>query len=199
MRAPSARGKRSFTYSIIILLVISIFVLGYLFYFVPYNKKNVQNNGFLILRTIAANIKNATEGRATFYGNLYKTAMRSPVEQREETIDRLLDQNNVLAKVNIFPSAFRGTRDSSATEIRMGNGSLVVSVAGAQGQDSAEFIESIDRFLDPFLSTQKTELFQSYVFGKLSSQRSELIYHDDELPLRTDIGLDSLLPEFGED
>ncbi|HYJ38551.1 MAG TPA: hypothetical protein VEV87_08030, partial [Chitinophagaceae bacterium] len=85
------------------------------------------------------------------------------------------------------------------TKIRMGNGSLVVSVAGAQGQDSAEFIESIDRFLDPFLSTQKAELFQSYVFGKLSSERSELIYHDDELPLRTDIGLDSLLPEFGED
>ncbi len=199
MRVPSARGRRSFTYSIIILLVISIFVLGYLFYFIPFNKKTVQNNGFLILHTIAANIKNATDSRATFYGNLYNTSLAKPPEERKATIDTLLSENNVLVKVNIFRGASKVSRESAATEVRMGNGSFVVSVAGTAGQDSAEFIEPIEHFLDPFLSTQKTELFQSYVLGKLGAQHSELIYNDDELALRNDIGLDSLLPKIGED
>jgi hypothetical protein len=199
MRSTSARGKRSFTYSIIILLVISIFVLGYLFYFIPNNKKTVQDNGFLILRTIAANIKNATDSRSTFYGNLYKTSIAKPPEERKATIDTLLMENNVTAKVKIFRGAAKETRDSAETELRIGNGSFVVSVAGTAGQDSAEFIEPIEHFLDPFLSTQKSELFNSYVFGKLGRERSELIYNDEELALRNDIGLDSLLPKLGED
>ncbi len=195
----SARGKRSFTYSFIILAVISIFVLGYLFYFIPNNKKTVQNNGFLILQTIATNISNATDGRVTFYANIFESAIERTGNVREKAIDTLLRENKVDAKFKFFRKPAKNKNDSIETESRIQDARLIVSVWNKSRTDSAVFIEKIDNFLEPFISTQKSELFNSYLFGKLGPGKSELIYKDDEISLRSDVGLDSLMPKLGED
>ena len=199
MRVLSARGKRSFTYSFIILAVISIFVLGYLFYFIPNNKKTLQNNGFLILQTIATNIGNATEGRTTFYSNIFESAIERSPDQSGNSIKMLLRENKVAADfIHIKKGGLNRNVDSIKAKSRIEEGKLIVSVWNKPHTDSVEFTESIERFLRPFISTQKTELFNHYLFGKLGPTKSELIYKDEEIPLRSDVGLDSLLPKLGE-
>ena len=200
MRVLSSRGKRSFTYSFIILAVISIFVLGYLFYFIPNNKKTLQNNGFLILQTIANNITNASNARVTFYTNIYESAMAREVALRKTTINTLLKENKVDTTFEYFASKQQAVNiDSLQTQSRIEEGKLIVSVRNQPKTDSVDFTERIDRFLGPSISTQKSELFTYYVFGKLGPSKSELVYKDEEIPLRSDLELDSLLPKLAED
>ena len=198
MAVLTSKGKRSFTYSIIILGVISIFVLGYLFYFIPNNKKTLQNNGFLILQTIATNISNATDGRATFYANIFESALERDDNVRAQAIDTLLRENKVDAKFKFFTKHLKGKNDTIETESRIEDARLIVSVWNRPRTDSAVFIEKIENFLEPFIATQKSELFSNYLFGKLGPGKSELIYKDYEIPLRSDVGLDSLLPKLGD-
>ena len=193
----SARGKRSFTYSFIILIVISIFVLGYLFHFIPQNKRTVENNAFLILQIISENIKKAVDARATFYTNNYNKVKELPEAERKSTIEELIKANNIDADVQFHLKASKGQRDSVKAYTRIGNGNLNVAVAAKPGADSVEYIEAMDSFLQPFLSSQKKELFRTYIIGKLDTKPSELIYSDEEIALRSDVGLDSILPKMG--
>src|ERR1700730_4467789 len=85
----SAKRMKSLTYSIIILLVLSGFLLGYFFYYIPHNTETVQKNGFLILKTIAGSIRDKNDGRLHFYENIYKNA------ENPKEVDSLLDDNNI--------------------------------------------------------------------------------------------------------
>src|SRR6185436_5921538 len=117
--------------------------------------------------------------------------------QRKSTIEELIKANNIDADVHMHLKASIGQRDSVKAYTRIGNGDLNVAVAGKPGTDSVEYIEAMDAFLQPFLSSQKKELFRTYIIGKLNTKPSELIYSDEEIALRSDVGLDSILPKMG--
>jgi len=182
----SSKGKRSFTYSIIILFILGIFASGYIFYFMPHNRETIHKNGFLILQAISTNVENAAKSRVTFYTNLIKNS-----NGEKETIDTLIKKNNIEADVKIIE-----LNDSVIKSLQIADGKLVASI-NFSGKKIIQVSESIDKFLEPLLSSQKSELFELYTLQKINGNRSELIYQDEELAIRTDIGADSLLPKAG--
>jgi len=177
----TSRGKRSFTYSVIILFVLGVFALGYLFYFIPHNRKTIHKNGFLILRTIATNIENAASSRETFYTNLVKNS-----DGKKLTIDTLLKKNNVEAHLKIVP------QDSIVEGVQITEDTLTVSVVFSNS--IIQFSESTHEFLKPLFSSQKSELFSSYTLQQIKGGNPKLIYHDSALAARADVA-DSLVPK----
>lgn len=201
MAFKTAKARKSLTYSIIILLIISLSLLSYFYYFIPANRKTIHKNGFLILQTIAANITESINSRMTLDTNFYNNAVsknnaldEGARKQRQQTITALLKENNIDARVMISALPL-DTRGLDTTEIRVEEGKLMVSLFSSALREKVTFTEPLHRLLDPILSIQKSELFQSYLLGKMTGNKTELLYHDQELALRSDRGIDSLLPK----
>jgi hypothetical protein len=196
----TSRGKRSFTYSVIILFILGVFALGYLFYFVPHNRKNIHKDGFLILRTIVTNISNGVASRSTNYVNWITNGkgLKRPIDsiftdkniqsidiqvkRKDSTFARLLiDGDRVI--VSADTTDFKGPADST---YRQRLKDSVVQVT-----------ESVDQFFKPildfFLPSQKTELFELYALQKIDGKSTRFLYNDTALALRLDVA-DSLLP-----
>lgn len=195
----TAKTKRSFTYSAVILLVISIFILTYWYYFIPSNRKTIHKNGFLILQTIAGNINDLSSIRKSLFSNFYENALsktnRNPqlTTKRESIIDSLLKDNKLLnAKVKVRKMK---VVDKAADDIRVEDGKLLVSIIDDRLKEKAEFSEDITPLLESILSTKRSELFKSYLLGKMNDSITELLYYDKDLAVRSDKGIDSLLPK----
>ena len=92
----TAKAKRSFTYSVVILLVISTFILTYWYYFVPNNRKTIHKNGFLILQTIAGNIGELSDSRRYLYKSYYKTVLSKNNGRNQSKKTREKDINALL-------------------------------------------------------------------------------------------------------
>jgi hypothetical protein len=198
MAFKTPKTKRSFTYSAVILLVISIFIITYWYYFIPNNRKTIHKNGFLILQTIAGNISDLSDTRLSLYRNFYRNALsktnRNPhtEKNRETIIDSLLKDNKVNATVSI--SEIRSI-DKHPPEVRIEHGKLLVLIVNDTLKEKVEFSENIDPLIESILSTQRSELFRLYLLGKMNHNITELLYYDKELAIRSDKGIDSLFPK----
>lgn len=202
MAFKTAKTKRSFTYSAVILLVISIFILTYWYYFIPNNRKTIHKNGFLILKTIAHNIEERVNSRVSLYQNFYKNSQtvedtQDEQEQKakEKIIQSLLQENKIDATVTLTEM---GSITKDTFEVRIENAKLIISLFNDSLCEKVEFFENNDSLLESILSTQRSELFSSYLLGKMKDTVTELLYYDKELAIRSDKGIDSLLPK-GED
>lgn len=219
----SPKLKKSITYTGFILLVLTVFLLGYFFYFIPKNRQTIHNNGFVILKTIIANIKNKTEGRKYLYSNFYKNVYNDSFLNKKnkitlnsknvnaskvklDSISNLLEENNIRAKfkydttksVAKFTSQIinpGNNRDSIISKLNFEKEDFVFSVEKMAKNDSLIFYEAAEDFLQPILSTQKDELFGFYALLKIEGKESKLLYHDEEFGIRTDATLDTLLPK----
>jgi hypothetical protein len=199
MAFKTAKTKRSFTYSAVILLVIGIFILTYWYYFVPNNRKTIHKNGFLILKTIADNIEEMTNSRVSLYQNFYKNSLsvndsqnKQEEEAKKQIIQSLLKENKIDATVN-FTEMDSIAQDS--VDIRIENGKLFVSLFKDSLNEKVEFCENSDSLLESILSTQRSELFKSYLLGKMKDTATGLLYCDKDLAIRSDKRIDSLLPK----
>jgi hypothetical protein len=199
MAFKTAKTKRSFTYSAVVLLVISIFILTYWYYFIPNNRKTIHKNGFLILKTIADNIEDLAESRVSLYQNFYKNALsaddrqnKQKKEAKEKIIRGLFKENKIDATVELTEEKAKPT---NSVEVRIEQAKLIISLFNDSLKEKVEFTENNNPLLETILSTQRSELFRYYLLGKMKDSVTELLYCNNELAIRSDKGIDSLLPK----
>ena len=199
MAFKTAKTKRSFTYSAVILLVISSFILTYWYYFIPNNRKTINKNGFLILKTIADNIEDLANSRVSLYQNFYKNSLsvndsqdQQEKEAKENIIRGLLKENKIDATVVLTELK---AMPADSVQIRIENGKLIISIFNDSLKEKVEYTENNNPLLESILSTQRSELFRSYLLGKMKDTLTELLYCDKELAIRSDKRIDSLLPK----
>jgi len=199
MAFKSAKTKRSFTYSAVILLVISIFILTYWYHFIPNNRKTIHKNGFLILKTIADNIQDLADSRVSLFQNYYKNSLsvndsqdKKEKDAKENIIRGLLKDNNIDATVDLNEVK---VKPKDSVEIRIENAKLVISIYNDSLKEKVEYTENNNPLLESILSTKRSELFSSYLLGKMKDTITELLYCDKELAIRSDKRIDSLLPK----
>lgn len=201
-----SKPKRSLTFSIVILLILSIFLSGYFYYFIPLNKDAIQKNGFLILQTIATNIKEKSSSHLTLFQNFYVNTKN--YKGKIDTIEKLLKQNEVEATVDNKPvSGSRPIRsrllnnnanlpDSLFYLAEITKGYFINAFTKPYYTDSIIISEPLESFLSPILTSQKSELFESYLLlGQEEGKKAQLVYKDADLGIGSDIIVDSLLPQ----
>lgn len=192
MKVPNLFPKGRFPISIPVILLIAVFFIGYYFYYIPVNKAEVQENGFLILE----NIKTSIIDRNTDLQNLYKNITESA--NQKTNIDSLLKKNKVEGKpvsFNQFVAAEKGGDGAYSASRR---GEFIQTVISKDGftylnknkSDSSAILLSAESVLQPILKSQETELFQSYA---LVDKKDGIIYKDPTLSIVYNIPLDSLL------
>ena len=186
------KGKRSFTYSTIIVFILVVFALGYLFYFIPRNKSTLQKNGFIILRTISANFDSAVAARINLFGNFVRSPnstrrSNEATQSRTNTIKRLLDENEINGSILIR----HASKDSVAKAFDITDDSLTIEVE--QGNNIFRFREPMDSFFEALVSSQKTELFTFYGLQILRKDNPSLVYHDKQLAVLNRLAGDSIL------
>ena len=201
----SAKGKRSFTYSVIILFILGTFALGYTFYFIPHNRKNLHKDGFLILKTIAANISDVVDSRATNYSNWMKNGMKNGKISKDSI--RFIFKGKGVEQLDIQIKR----KDSNLTKLQITTDRVMVSIDTSDLKDSTDLrkwknfgdsliqvSQSLDQFFKPainsFLSSANTEFFESYTLEKINPKTSIFLYQDTALAFRSDAA-DSLLPK----
>jgi len=200
----SVKSKKSLTYSLFILLVLGIFMFGYFYYFVPRNIQAIHKNGFLILKTIAENVQSKNGGHSNLFRNIFNNAKGSA------GVTGFLKKNNIDATFQyVAPQStaaneqqasqeknIAATNDSTITSFSINNNDFVYSIKKRRGNDSSLiFREAINDFLNSILVTQKNELFNFYALVKVKGGESQLLYHDTDFGMRSDIKIDSLLPK----
>jgi hypothetical protein len=199
MRKSTAKRKKSLIYSLVILLVLATIVSGYFFYYVPANTKTLQGNGFLILESISANIKDKLEGHHNFYRNIYSNA------KDKKMMEALLKENNINATIsynNTQTKPLNSNKRNSATGqdeaissgLRIENMHFIYTFHNSSHTDSVVFSESITSFLEPILKPQRKELFEAYALVLVKNIDSRIIYNDESIGIRSDINLDTLFP-----
>ena len=167
----SAKGKRSFTYSVIILFVLGIFALGYIFYFIPHNRKNLHKDGFLILKTIATNISYVVESRATNYSNWMKNGMKNGKISRDSI--RFIFKGKGVEQLDIQIKR----KDSNFTKLQITTDRVTVSIDTSDLKDSADsrkwknfgdssvqVSQSLNQFFKPAINFYSYMLFLYYLF-----------------------------------
>lgn len=192
---PIIKPTKGLTYSSFILLVLGVFLLGYFYYYVPTNKQVIQKDGFLTLRTIADNIADKNKDRQNLYKNFISEAYeshKSKLGARQAHVDTLLQKNNIDASAQYVAKAFAKQKNQAKPAELSIQGDTLVYRARLE-QDTLLVFESIAGFLEPILITQKDELFDSYALACVDCTRSKLVYHDDNLSIRSDVRLDTLL------
>ena len=190
MLSLTSRGKRSLTYSIIILLVLGIFASGYLLYFIPHNRAIIHKNGFQILKTISSSIENATAERVLPVNNLYRYSRGSGLDKIAE-FKRQLIANNIY-----FDTIYKTRRPDSLFDFQITDRKFIINIKDSLPLKDfvIQYAVSIDKFLANLLVSQKTEFFSAYALQKITGKTSEIIYQDEELAIRPDLA-DSLLPK----
>ena len=184
------KGKRSFTYSTIIVFILVVFALGYLFYFIPHNKATLQKNGFIILRTISANFDSAVAGRINLFSNFVHSSdstkqSRKHTQPDTNTIKRLLYENGVHGSVQVLTS-----KDPAAKAFDITDNSLTIEID--QGNRVFRFREPIDSFFEALVSSQKNELFSGYTLQILRKDSTTLVYHDKQLAVLNRLAGDTI-------
>ncbi|HEV8287154.1 MAG TPA: hypothetical protein VGQ09_22750 [Chitinophagaceae bacterium] len=187
----TSKGKRSFTYSVIILFILGIFALGYIFYFIPHNRKTIHKNGFLILKTISSNIANEVDSHVANYTNWVNNSDGSI-----DSIQSIFETKGVEA-VEIKTGV---PKDSNFNKLRITVDKVIVSIKAKDKKDVIQISQSIDQFFTPLLKPlfdfRNAELFAFYALQKTNGNTSKIVYQDEELALRSDVA-DSLLPKGG--
>ena len=173
----SAKGKRSFTYSVIILFILGTFALGYTFYFIPHNRKNLHKDGFLILKTIATNISDAVDSRATNYSNWMRNGMKNGKISKDSI--RFIFKAKGIEQLDIQIKR----KDSNLTKLQITTDKVMVSMDTSDlrdstdsrkwknfGDSSVQVSQSLDQFFKPtinsFFSSANTEFFESIHWKK---------------------------------
>src|SRR6185295_9063005 len=128
----SARGKRSFTYSVIILFILGTFALGYTFYFIPHNRNNLHKDGFLILKTIATNISDAVDSRATNYSNWMKNGLKNGKISKDSI--RFIFKSKRVEQLDIQIKR----KDSSFAKLQITTDRVMVSIDTSDLKDSTD-------------------------------------------------------------
>ena len=186
------KPTKSLTYSSFILLVLGVFLLGYFYYYLPMNKQLIQKDGFLTLQTIAGNIADKNTDRQNLYKNFINETYKQKSGSRQAHVDTLLKKNHIDASAQYHINALvTRPRQSTPAELSIRGENLIYQAR--LGPDRLLVTEAIADFLQPILSTQKAELFDSYALACVDSIRSKLVYHDDNLGIRSDVRLDTLL------
>ena len=168
MRASlSPKSKKSLAYSIFIIIVLSAFALGYMFYYMPNNKEALHRNGFLILKTISENLQSKNNARIKFYENIFKNEMNI------DSIRARLDENKISATVEHYPlpasaESKNKTGRNNAVKINLAikKDNWSYSVIKEETRDSILFSEPIAQFIEPLLLSQKDEYISVLHFIK---------------------------------
>ncbi len=189
---------RRLTFFLIITLVVAVFFIGYNFYFIPGNQNILQKNGFLILENISRNIKERNGYLETAFENILKPDSAFKVTDRTGYLQKRLNVYNTDGKI-ISNKKFEHLSDSI---INTGNDSAVY-LADILSDSlfylptnfkkvSAGIYVPAQSFIAPSISSQKKELFDSYL---LLHNNSRLIYADETLGINTSIAADSLMAD----
>ena len=181
----------------IILFILGTFALGYTFYFIPHNRKNLHKDGFLILKTIATNISDAVDSRATNYSNWMKNGLKNGKISKDSI--RLIFKGKHVEQLDIQIKR----KDSSFTKLQITPDRVMVSIDASDlkdstdagkwkdfGDSSVQVSQSLDQFfkpaISPFLSPANTEFFGSYTLEKINPKTSIFLYQDTALAFRSD-------------
>ncbi|WP_128545425.1 PDC sensor domain-containing protein [Larkinella soli] len=201
--------SRRFFYYLVIFSVLGIFLVGYFYYYLPTNRQRMHKNGFLILKTITENLNEKADSKLNLYKNIYRNSQDLPTVRK------------ILLESSSDTSGFRdvSTRKSGAKAAGTGifsgspdgkteiNGDTIEYKVGAKSKSGRIYIftESIADFVEPILVTQKSEIFKGFAIlravkkdKKDTSSMRHLVYQDDGLGIRSDVQLDSLLPQKGQ-
>lgn len=194
LRIPAFRRTKALTYSFFILLVLGVFLLGYFYYYLPTNRQRIHKEGFGVLRTIAGNIADKNTDRRNLYKNFISETQRQRPAAPNNYVQELLRKNNVEGSAQyVVRSAVRRNRRPVGSPARLTiHGEQLVYTAGL-GRHELVVSEDIADFLAPILLSQRAELFDSYALASVDGSGSKLLYHDDELGIRSDVRLDTLL------
>ncbi|MDQ2862543.1 MAG: hypothetical protein M3R50_02635, partial [Bacteroidota bacterium] len=193
MKVPNLLPKGRFSFSIPVILLIAVFFIGYYFYYIPNNKAEVHQNGFLILE----NIKSSIIDRNNDLQNLYKSIFNESVNQNGK-FDNLLKKNKVEGKPVSFDH-YAGAQKNTDTGFSLNmHGEFIQTVIGRDSfiylyknkTNASAVLLTAERVLKPILQSQQTELFESYA---LVSKKDGIIYKDPSISIVYDIPLDSLL------
>lgn len=192
MKVPSLFPKGRSSISIPVIILIAVFFIGYYFYYIPVNKDELQQNGFLILE----NIKTSIIDRNTDLQNLYKNITESA--NQKANIDSLLKKNKVEGKPVSFNQYVAAEKGGDSAYSASRRGEFIQTIISKDGftylnknkNDSSAILLSAESVLQPILKSQETELFQSYA---LVDKKDGIIYKDPTIGIVYDIPLDSLL------
>ncbi|MEO5889764.1 MAG: cache domain-containing protein [Ferruginibacter sp.] len=196
--------RRRLTFSMIILSLIAIFFIGYYFYYLPGNRNILHKNGFLILQKIQQNIKDRNDYLQTSFKNILEERKN---DGSEKDLAQLQDQlNNYRVGGKIFKkndTISRGTGnaksksadnsqiddDSTIYLYKISKDSLFYKRSNADNKFFQVYVP-VDKFVDPILTNQKSELFESYL---LIGESNGVIYIDPGLAINSRIAEDSLI------
>ncbi|NEU09715.1 hypothetical protein GZH53_15410 [Flavihumibacter sp. R14] len=193
-----SRRWRNITWSIIILLIAAVFISLYFYYFIPINRVATNRNGFIILHNIASNIQGKVDNHLKLFKNFYGGGKNKDYG----SIKGLLELNNITGTVN-----FRSPRDTASGRVIDSavadtafylaaiNREYLDNVSRNPDKDTLVISESLLTFLMPLLSSQKEELFSSYMLLKLEGKTAKALYEDPEVSSLSSLMVDSLLPK----
>lgn len=182
-------SRRRLTFSLVIVMIIAIFFIGYNFYFIPGNKDTLHKNAFLIL----ADISKSAQERNNDVEKLLSSYF--PGRGMEE-LQMELDSNKIGAKV------FRNTGAGKIKLVQdtgISSGMERIFLAGISndtlyylpsGADSLGIKIPARNFLDPLLTYQRSELFSAYL---LIGKKTGPVYIDPSLAVASSITEDSLV------
>ena len=200
MKVPSLFPKGRFSFSIPVILLIAVFFIGYYFYYIPLNKAEVQENGFLILQNITTSIIDRNTDLQNLYKNIFNKSVNSNNESanKNEDIDSLLKKNKVEGRSVFLNHNVAAESNDDSDYGERTDGEFIQTIIGRDGftylnknkGDSSAILLNAESVLQPILKSQKTELFESYV---LVDQKNGIIYKDPALSVAYNISLDSLL------
>jgi hypothetical protein len=194
-------SRRKLSFSLIILSLVAIFVIGYNFYYIPGNRDIVHKNGFLILENIQQNIKDKNEYLQTSFKNIEWERKSGHQKNILGHLQILLNSYNVGPKIFAQPGNANYTKpskagaggtdkeDSTVYLAHISNDSLFYEPANSKNRVYQIYVPA-KNFMEPLFASQKKELFESYL---LMSSKNGLVYLDPKLAINSDIISDSLI------
>jgi hypothetical protein len=197
--------KRRLTFSLLIVLLIAIFFIGYYFYYIPTNKNIQHNNGFLILNNIEQNIIERNEYLQTAFINILRKPKpgdsAKTVGQLQAQLDKYkigaklfykkaieINYNNEVSKSKVVAANSELT-DSSVYLSGIYGDSLFYKAADNNNQQYTIYVPAKD-FMQSLLTYQRDELYDNYL---LIGATEGVIYTDAGLAINNSITVDSLI------
>lgn len=191
MKGPDlSKYKRSWGFAIAVILLMGVFFFGYYLYYVPFNRQSIQKDAFLTLDNIGRNFN----GRVDDYKLLYRNYLLLPAGGASLTVAQL--QKDITAhrlKGLAIPFTFKpnqAIRETDSSEIHLATIDSSRLIFVNPDIPGIAIALPVSALLDNLLSFQKGEFFQSFM---VVNQTQGLIYKDDEVGIRSDIQVDSLL------
>lgn len=190
--------NRKFTFSIAIVVLLSVFFVGYYFYFIPMNQADLHKDGFLILGNIRSNLEDRNADLQQLFTTYYAgSEPGAPVTAG--SVQRLMHSNRSAGtavqlkatgkpKADSLPAIPVRRGDTGVYLTRIENSHLIYLPQNA-GSDSIAIMLPADSLLAPILQPQRTEFFRSYLV--ISGNR--IIYADPGVGIASGTIADTLL------